>query len=442
LRFPEDQIKEAILHPDPEIRDRATRYFSNSYSSDPSIMAQVIKSVGIHGRQDAFHQIGASRHLRQTEESIAWVIDELNDERSNDYENYTYNLSMILIHADPRLLLPRESAILEARHFLEFLSPAFSERLRMLSWDEATCWRELEEFCEASKDEQSTSEVALEHARRIVEALARHGKGCEEKAHALLTHWGEEGGQGAWGWMQPLVVRLAGEARLESTIPLLVTHLRADRGDLDNEECAESLARIGTPAVLDAVAEVYPHADSHFHLYANKPLETIHSDLAVETCLRLLDQEKDERAQQQLAYALLALFAEEGIEVARRLLLGREIDFDNRDVWDALLATCTITGARFPEYDEWMARDRRETEAHRRKIKELEGDPTRLMAYAMGKLAGKADAELDQLLQRPPMSPAPRPAPSPAGGLKQKTGRNERCPCGSGKKFKHCCGGH
>ncbi len=45
MRFPEDKIKEAILHPDPEIRRRATRYFSNSYSPDPSIMAQVIKAV-------------------------------------------------------------------------------------------------------------------------------------------------------------------------------------------------------------------------------------------------------------------------------------------------------------------------------------------------------------------------------------------------------------
>ena len=24
--------------------------------------------------------------------------------------------------------------------------------------------------------------------------------------------------------------------------------------------------------------------------------------------------------------------------------------------------------------------------------------------------------------------------------LEKKVGRNEKCPCGSGKKFKHCCG--
>ena len=82
MRFPEDKIKEAILHPDLEIRDRATSYFAKSYSQDPSLMAQVIKAVETYGRQDAYLLIGLSRDLPQTEESIAWVIDELNDDQS------------------------------------------------------------------------------------------------------------------------------------------------------------------------------------------------------------------------------------------------------------------------------------------------------------------------------------------------------------------------
>jgi preprotein translocase subunit SecA len=31
----------------------------------------------------------------------------------------------------------------------------------------------------------------------------------------------------------------------------------------------------------------------------------------------------------------------------------------------------------------------------------------------------------------------PRPAPPPK---KKKVGRNDPCPCGSGRKYKHCCG--
>ena len=51
MRYPEDKIKEAILHPDPEIRDRATGYFAKSFSPDPTIMPLVIKAVETYGRQ-------------------------------------------------------------------------------------------------------------------------------------------------------------------------------------------------------------------------------------------------------------------------------------------------------------------------------------------------------------------------------------------------------
>lgn len=37
----------------------------------------------------------------------------------------------------------------------------------------------------------------------------------------------------------------------------------------------------------------------------------------------------------------------------------------------------------------------------------------------------------------PPRRPAQAPIPPPVGG---KVGRNDPCPCGSGRKFKHCHG--
>ena len=240
MRYPEDKIKEAILHPDIEIRDRATSYFAKSFSSDLSIMPLVIKAVETYGRQnDAYRLIGASRDLPQTEETIAWVIDELNDPQADQYENYAYNLSMVLVDADPALLLPRESDILEARHFLADLREPLTERLRMLSWDEATCWQKLEEFCEEGKDKQYTNEVNLGYANRIVEALARYGQECEAKVRDWLAVKLDDYSHHPMKWLEPLVVRLAGQAHLESTIPLIVAKLHED-GDLLNEECAES----------------------------------------------------------------------------------------------------------------------------------------------------------------------------------------------------------
>jgi hypothetical protein len=64
MRYPEDKIKEAILHPDIEIRDRAVSYFAKSFSADTSLMPLVIKAVETYGRQnDAYRLIGASREL-------------------------------------------------------------------------------------------------------------------------------------------------------------------------------------------------------------------------------------------------------------------------------------------------------------------------------------------------------------------------------------------
>jgi preprotein translocase subunit SecA len=53
-------------------------------------------------------------------------------------------------------------------------------------------------------------------------------------------------------------------------------------------------------------------------------------------------------------------------------------------------------------------------------------------------------AEAVSPIQAPP--PVEEPAPPPAGGAPPfvrempKVGRNEACPCGSGKKYKHCHG--
>jgi hypothetical protein len=238
--------------------------------------------------------------------------------------------------------------------------------------------------------------------------------------------------------MEPLVVRLAGLVRLDAAVPPIVAKLVADGGDLLNEECAEALTRIGTPAVLHAVAEAYPGAEDHFRLYATGPLEHIHSDLAVETCLQLLGQEPDEQTRRHLAQALLAQFAPEGIEAARRLLVGQELDFEGRGLRDYLLEICTLTGWRFPEYDEWLAASRAEKEAHRKRVEELEGDPTGLLMYALEKLTGKKAADVPRAEpRRPPITHFAQPR-RPEG--RRKIGRNEPCPCGSGKKFKMCCG--
>jgi len=47
---------------------------------------------------------------------------------------------------------------------------------------------------------------------------------------------------------------------------------------------------------------------------------------------------------------------------------------------------------------------------------------------------GLIDKSIERAFQENPIMEKPKPFRS-----KPKTGRNDPCPCGSGKKYKHCC---
>ncbi len=119
------------------------------------------------------------------------------------------------------------------------------------------------------------------------------------------------------------------------------------------------------------------------------------------------------------------------------MLVGRRLDFESRGLRNYLVETCTIMGERFPEYDDWLATEKAEKEAHWKRVKELEGDPTWLMLFALEKLAGKKAPDVPQ--RKPPVPQLTRPSSPVRAEIKQRVGRNDPCSCGSGKKFKNCC---
>ena len=55
---------------------------------------------------------------------------------------------------------------------------------------------------------------------------------------------------------------------------------------------------------------------------------------------------------------------------------------------------------------------------------------------------GEPPKEMPQREQvlKPSDNPAEKAAPAPKGSNGKKVGRNDPCPCGSGKKYKKCCG--
>jgi hypothetical protein len=270
--------------------------------------------------------------------------------------------------------------------------------------------------------------VDFGHASRVVEALARQGDKYTDRILDLLGQKVKDFETDPMTWLEIFLVELAGEMRLERAIPLVVNKLH-ECGDVLSEQCVEALGKIGTDAAAEAVAEGWLEAVWDYRLYATSALEKIHSDTTVRKCLELLPQDKDLDIRTKLADALLGQFADEGIEPVRQMVQRRAYDPSNSDLMRKLVAVSTALGVTFPEYPIWKREAEDKLAKQERRMKEMRGF---FQAPAQPALPPKpAPArERDDYLER---------KPAPFLRTEKQVGRNDPCPCGSGKKFKKCC---
>lgn len=416
MRLTEHQIKQGILHSDQMVRDVAVRYFSESFSEDPTIMSLAIQAIETHGWEDAFRFSHTLGDLIQTEETLVWLIDQLNRAgrpTDNKAKDHCYRLSSMIAEADIPLLMKHEQDILGLEGLFDEYREVIADRLQLTTVDTYMLWQQLEHFCEDAKDKQYSSDVNLTHAFRLGEAIARDVDSSERVLDILSRKL--ESNDNPMGWMQCVVVRIAADMRLAAALPLLVARLADDGGDIMNEECARGFIKVGGDQTVMTIASVFPSSPWHFKLYASSSLEHIHCDSVIATALELRQQEKDAKIRENLTAAMLCNFSSEGIEPARELSL-RGINELRR----LLVGVAILMGVSFPELDRWRKEEKEHDELVKRQMEEF--------------------AVQDDTFKLPAIQNVVDPMPVKPIVGKEKVGRNDPCPCKSGKKYKKCCG--
>ena len=411
-RLPADAIRQGLLHPDVDVRFAALHYFADAHDPDPSVMPVVIAALDRYGRTRAFRFLSPISTLAQTDATVSWAVAEMTTRpvRTEEERDYLGIIARLLCHADPRLVRTHEADLRVAPSFGPEYRTHLGRRIRYLSWDGDALWREMEAVCGAGKDRQVNG-MRWAEGLDLVEELARQGERHAARAMDLLAIQIENFEGHPMAWLEPLAVRLAGELRHEPAIPLIVGKLHED-ADVLSEQCQDALVKIGTDSVVRAVRDAYPVAEYHFRLYATGVLGGVHTDLAVRTGTELLAGETDLDLQNWLAQALVEQLSAEGNEAAYRVLLD---DPDLRELRDKLVAACTLTGQEFPELEGWRQEGREE----KRRKPFMFGGPAAPPPVA-----------------RVPAVPTAKP---PVRRAEERVGRNDPCPCGSGKKFKKCC---
>jgi SEC-C motif len=404
MRVTEDQVRRALQHPDKQVRFAAVQYFAQSYSRNPAIMPDVIELVERFGPKNAFAYSFPIADLAQTEDTIAWAVKRLQQDPRAEAD-FTAHVGRLLCQADPMLVLPHKSAILSTPNLGRELASALERRLGLISTPSDQLWQRLEEICEAGKDKLHADEIPIAEAEDIAEALARDESQCDRMME-LLQQEVDPSNESSLIWLEIFLVQMAGHMRYEPAIPLIIKKLLVD-GDLLNEACDRALTRIGTDTVVRAVRDVYPQAPEHFRLYSSGIFGDIHSDLALASGLELLSWEQDFHLKAWLAAALVDQMATEAIDAACTVLAE---DPDSSDLMSSVVVACRMMAYDVPGLQQW----------------ERELAERRRPSISRG-LSPPAFNRLDFASDVAPVS------------TRVKTGRNDPCPCGSGKKFKKCC---
>ena len=422
MRLTADQVKQGILHPERFVRDVALRYFSESYSPDSTVMPVAIRAIETYGWEDAFEFCSQVKSLVQTEATLDWFVSHMERLGNPDTvrkKELCLRLSAIITAGDPILLAKQKARIQSLHGLYPTHRHILADRLRLVDLDPDICWKQLEAWCERSKAERFINKVDIGQATRLVEAIARGGEKFADRVLAILSQEiADYAGDNPMAWMEGLMAMLAGGLRLEAAAPLLAAKLREDLGDLMNEECMYSLTKIGTEAAVDAIFAGWADAPWHYKLYASSALEYLHTDGKVAKCLEFFPREDKSDIRSKLMRAALNSFAPDGIEPARQMIAREGGDF-----YTELMAVATLAGVSFPELDQWRAAEEEEAKLRQEQREE------------------KEERRQRQSLSEPPSAvdyPTEPPRPTPIIA-KDKVGRNDPCPCGSGKKYKKCC---
>jgi hypothetical protein len=428
-----ERIKPYLLHEDRHIREAAVEYFSDSWSSDPDLVPMLLDACERFGDQDDIRGLYVADRFPLTEPSFDRVLEHL--AKSQD-EAMVRNLNGVIAHAPAALLIAREVAIRENPNIDPEIVPRLDRRRELAGWSGEKLWQELQDFAERSKEAATTGDLDLDDAEDLVDALALHPIPDDETLCRLLRELEPEE-----GWLEIFLVDLAGERRISQAVPALVDKFRIDT-DYLLERSLRALAKIGDPEASRLIRAIYPTGNDEFKYFPPAVLAAIKHPESEEAILAWLETEEDTLFRTLLCSGLCELFSERGVEVVQKEIeSGYDESYTNLE--DQLLPVVEVLGIDLPEAELWKEQRAKREQERARKMAEweaMERQYEEMMAKGIDPFAPLENmSERTSRYERPLLSEPIQPVET-FRHTGQKVGRNDPCPCGSGKKHKKCCG--
>lgn len=395
-----NQIKPFILHPELVVSHAAINYFYNSnlYLNDDTLMPLVLQRLKQIKKGETFYLYKA-RLFTQSKETISEIMELL---QAADMDvNIKFHLADILIHSDLSLLEPYLDVLAQS----EDLNKRIQTRMNIANLENDALFDAFEHFIKEAYGKYFNDIDTFYGDQLIHELALRKSVSPDYILHVLDSYDPDD-----YSYEIIFYAQLAGEMQLESAIPLLCSFLGAE-DDVLPETTVRALVRIGTESVITTLAEKYAAAsEEYYRLFASGVFGKIKLPASEKALLALLPNEDDITNATILADGLCELGSTIGIPLVHELM---ENGYDSGllNLKETLYAHCIMSDALLPQRNIWKL-----------ELEEAE------------KRRAKRTNEIDRLFKG--KSSVPMLAPFKK---MDKIGRNDPCPCGSGKKYKKCC---
>lgn len=303
--------------------------------------------------------------------------------------------------------IPTKLLVQHADQFKKHVKADFIQTCRtILEADEEALWETYIDLVDELEDGEGYSHQLYDMAKRVQTQLIEKGYYDAQKVATILR---EELQEDYFSYNGILAVRAVGIMQLTEHIEVLASLLVRDE-DILLEETADALIRFQSDAVVQAVAPYMKNPDSD--IFATKVLKETKLPSVIDI---LVDAYPivDEAGKEMVLDALTSNFSEKAFPLIEDFIAhdycGYIMDMD-----EMFYGFYKVMGREHPKMDEW----KHAVEEKNRRMKKASN-------MSLNDLA-------NQNVNVPRMKSEPVTV--------TKIGRNDPCPCGSGKKHKKCCG--
>lgn len=422
-----ERLIELLHHDDKRVRNASSRALARFYPESEGVIEHLLESITTY-EKDSLILAARIHSFLPTDDDINKIITllyEINDPKDDYSISMNYHLIFSLI-TFPFEIIEKNRELFLYNDQLQKMYEHVKIRNEIYSRPPETLWDELENIC-TNYNGKEFEGTEKRYADLLLNGLKKYPEKIKHRIIQFLSHEEKTNYH-----MEEYMVSLAGALKIEETIPYLF-RIFNDSNFMHSVHgrCTRSLGEIGTKQVVDEIERQYnPENDLRNGLV--EIFGYIPYDFSENVLIKLLNEEQDIAIKTFLAGSLCDIFSLKAGELIINVIENQHYDPTISALCDELIPVYVYHNKAY----DFSSLELKEAD-YAKKTREnnpffQKAEPLR---EAFRQLETVSKSEYDDVCRDSSATPA-------KAGFKRsmpKIGRNDPCPCGSGKKYKKCC---